>query len=573
MSGNYDYPPASRRTARGSRPSDRLHRPNANRLQHLRDLLNTERNRSTSARALETLNQELEESRSERTRDRYSFDQPRAFVDQQIQELQRERGLREDHTHGARSGPVHPGLQRLQDLDAAIMNHDPNPSEIPRPINRVSRSRDMGGGDRSSRYRRNRDSILDQPIPHIDSPSSMPLEPDHDHDHDHQMDRLRAKRRKLDSDDNREGLQTLRYGQYGQVVSGTLKMELASCDGGTYEPVCETSGPENILWNDSSVYCTKSDRCNLILKHCGEAPFCLKKLVIKAPKSGYDAPIQAGMVFVSMSADDLLARTAQYQIQYAGSRSHRGRRRSGMQPSQEYMNSYRTPLQTLERASLAGFDSPDDSDTDASELPNASSGHNTDQAAEFHVTAEYDERSDGTEFDRPGDSFSIPQIPEPGRLERMGTMYPIDDDFLCSESEDSDSDEDDTSETNSYNSRRRDLQRQVRLMRRQYAMEQSELPRRRHVPNTIQPIPPSAHSAPRSGPTARPAGVGLMKPLAQFFIKRPKSSVSLKFDPPPSGRYILIKLWSPYNAGNIDIQSVVAHGFAGPRFFPAAGVR
>lgn len=378
----------------------------------------------------------------------------------------------------------------------------------------------------------------------------MPLEPDHDTP----TDRLRVKRRKLDSDDNRESLQNLRYGQYGQVVPGTLKMELASCDGGTYEPVCETSGPENILLNDSSVYCTKSDRCNLILKHRGEAPFCLKKLVIKAPKSGYDAPyvqfevlpiaaisannsplirIQAGMVFVSMSADDLLARTSQYQIQYAGSRSHRAHRRSGMQPSQEYMNSYRTPLQTLERESLAGFDSPSDSDTDTSEPAGASPSYNTDQTSEFHVTTDYDERSDGTGLDRPGDHFSIPQAPEPTRLERVGTMYPMNDDFLCSDTEDSGSDEDDTSETHSYNSRRRDLQRQVRAMRRQYALEQDELPRRRHVPNTIQPIPPAAPSAPHPGPTARSTGVGLMKPLAQFFIKRPKSSVSLNFDPPP----------------------------------------
>ncbi|KAL2825586.1 hypothetical protein BDW59DRAFT_161547 [Aspergillus cavernicola] len=527
FSGNYDYPPASRRTARGSRPGDRPHRPNGDRLQNLRDLLNSERNRNTPARALETLDQELEELRSERARDRHTFDQTRAFVDQQI------RGLHRESTHGARSGPVHRGR------------------------------------DRSGRGRRNRDSILDQPVSRIDSPSTMPLEPNQDH----QLDRWRIKRRKLDSDDNREGLQTFKYGQYGQVVPGTLKMELASCDGGTYEPVCESSWPENILRNDSSVYCTKSDRCNLILKHRGETPFCLKKLIIKAPKSGYDAPIQAGMVFVSMTSDELLARTAQYQVQSAGSRTHRGPGRSGMQPSEEYMNSYRTPLPTLERATLAGLDSPSDSDTDASELPGASSSHNTDIPAEFRVTTEYDERPDGNEHDRSIEDSLLSQASEMARLERMATLYPMEDDFLCSDTEDSGSDDDDTSESASYNSRRRDLQRQVRAMRRQYAMEQDEIPRRRHIPNSIQPIPPSAPSAPRPGPTSRPSNLGLMKPLTQFFIKRPKSSVSLQFDPPPSGRYILIKLWSPFNAGNIDIQSVVAHGFAGPRFFPAAGVR
>ncbi|RDW78800.1 uncharacterized protein DSM5745_05652 [Aspergillus mulundensis] len=425
----------------------------------------------------------------------------------------------------------------------------------------------------------------------------MPLESDHDHE----MDQSRVKRRKLDSDDNREGLQSLKYGQYGQVVPGALKMELASCDGGTYPPVCETSGPENILSNDSSVYCTKSDRCNLILKHRGETPFCLKKLVIKAPKSGYDAPIQAGMVFVSMSADELLARTAQYQVQYADSRSHRSRRRRGMQPSEEYLNSYRAPLQTLERAALTSFDSLSDSETDAGEAANVSSNQTTDQSPEFRVITEYDERSDGTELDGLANNFSEPQFSDTRRLDEsrtMYSMYPLEEDFLCSDSEDSSSDEDESSETRSYNSRRRDLQRHVRALRRQYAMEHDEPPRRRHNPNTTEaistipphilgsaqtvqphilrvspPIPPSGLSAPRSVSASHPPGAGLLKPLAQFFIKRPKSSVSLKFDPPPSGRYILIKLWSPYHAGNIDIQSVIAHGFAGPRFFPAAALR
>ncbi|KAL3476101.1 hypothetical protein BJX99DRAFT_228552 [Aspergillus californicus] len=557
MSGNYDYPPASRRPAR-TRPSDRPRRPTGDRLQNLRNLINLERNPHSSARALETLNQEVAELNSERSTNRFSFDETRAFVDRQFQQLQRESALREAH------------MRRLQDLNVTVMNHDPSPSDLPRSINRASRSRAMRGGDRSGRSRRNRESILNQAVPRIDSPSAMPLEPDQDS----HSDRWRTKRRKLESDDNREGLQILKYGQYGQVVPGVLKMELASCDGGTYEPVCESSWPENILRNDSSVYCTKSDRCNLILKHRGDAPFCLKRLVIKAPKSGYDAPIQAGMVFVSMSSDELLSRTATYPIHSAGSQSqsHRSHQHSGMQPSQEYLNSYRTPLQALERATLADLDSLSDSDTDASDLPGASSRHNADMGAGFHVTTEYDERPDGNEHGRHIEGFTAAQIAEMARLERMAALYPGEDDFLCSDTEDSSSDNDDTPES-AFNSRRRDLQRQVRAMRRQYAMEQDEMPRRRHVPNSIQPVPPSVPPAPRPGPTSRPSGLGLMKPLAQFFIKRPKSTVSMDFDPPPSGRYILIKLWSPYNAGNIDIQSVVAHGFAGPRFFPAAGTR
>jgi len=54
---------------------------------------------------------------------------------------------------------------------------------------------------------------------------------------------------------------------------------------------------------------------------------------------------------------------------------------------------------------------------------------------------------------------------------------------------------------------------------------------------------------------------------ARFSIKRNKSRVTVKFDPPVSGRYILLKLYA--GKSNVDVQSVVAKGYAGPRFFPA----
>jgi hypothetical protein len=100
----------------------------------------------------------------------------------------------------------------------------------------------------------------------------------------------RQKRRKLDADDNREGFQGFNYGQYGQVVPGELQMEIASCDGGNYDPDGVCSRPENVLDNNQSVYSTKEDRCNLVLCHRDEAPFCLKKIVIRAPQCGFDAP-------------------------------------------------------------------------------------------------------------------------------------------------------------------------------------------------------------------------------------------------------------------------------------------
>jgi hypothetical protein len=78
-----------------------------------------------------------------------------------------------------------------------------------------------------------------------------------------------------------------------------------------------------------------------------------------------------------------------------------------------------------------------------------------------------------------------------------------------------------------------------------------------------------------SGSSSRSKENALMAPLAWFFIEKDKSKCAIKFDPPVSGRFILLKMWSPHHtqAGNIDIQSVVAKGFAGPRFFPAGKMR
>jgi hypothetical protein len=73
----------------------------------------------------------------------------------------------------------------------------------------------------------------------------------------------------------------------------------------------------------------------------------------------------------------------------------------------------------------------------------------------------------------------------------------------------------------------------------------------------------------------RAVGGELMVPHARFFIERDKSKCTIKFSTPISGKYILLKLWSPDGSsdGNIDIQSVVAKGFAGPRFFPKVVMR
>jgi len=104
--------------------------------------------------------------------------------------------------------------------------------------------------------------------------------------------RRRVKRRKLEHENVTQNFEGFKYGHFGQVVPGRLKMEMVSCDGGEYseDSALALYRPENVLKNDKSVYCTKNSRCNILLKHQGETTFCLEKVVIKAPERGFTAP-------------------------------------------------------------------------------------------------------------------------------------------------------------------------------------------------------------------------------------------------------------------------------------------
>ena len=129
-------------------------------------------------------------------------------------------------------------------------------------------------------------ALLDSPVPTLSSPTLEAQEYSGEAEHNR-----RVKRRKLDTDKTDSTFSGFSYGRYGQVEPGKLKMEIVSCDGGIFQ---EHQGgnyaAENILRNDDTVYCTKSNRCNLVLRHQGATVFSLKELVIKAPHSGYTAP-------------------------------------------------------------------------------------------------------------------------------------------------------------------------------------------------------------------------------------------------------------------------------------------
>jgi hypothetical protein len=103
----------------------------------------------------------------------------------------------------------------------------------------------------------------------------------------------RTKRRKLDHESNRATeYKSHKYGYKGQVVPGRLRMEVLSCDGGQIkrDNPMKIYDVENVLKNDKSVYCSESSRCNLLLKHIGDTPFALEKVVIRAPDRGFTSP-------------------------------------------------------------------------------------------------------------------------------------------------------------------------------------------------------------------------------------------------------------------------------------------
>ncbi|KAH8889331.1 hypothetical protein GQ53DRAFT_748421 [Thozetella sp. PMI_491] len=124
--------------------------------------------------------------------------------------------------------------------------------------------------------------------PYMSTLSPPPAQPEH------AEETRRIKRRKVDSDRLSPTFKNFRYGKYGQVEPGPLKMEIVSCDGGLYSSGLVSDATsyavENILKNDSSVYCTKGNRCNIVLRHQGATVFSLKELVIKAPGLDYSSP-------------------------------------------------------------------------------------------------------------------------------------------------------------------------------------------------------------------------------------------------------------------------------------------
>lgn len=262
-----------------------------------------------------------------------------------------------------------------------------------------------------------------------------------------------------------------------------------------------------------------------------------------------------------MASDELLARTAQYQMQNSGVYRHQNRRRTRVLPSQEYLNSYRPPLQSLERNVPTGPNSQSTTDIE-------NTGRNAnDRQTEFRVTTDYNENSEDSVFlgheDDEGPSIAeLERIQEEDLFDSGSEDGISDDDNDEEEEEDGEEEEEEEDDDNEGDEDNEDERGLNIVSRRRRELQ------RQDQPSLIDPIPP-----PPTGGPGGASGSEILKPHARFFIDRNRSMVSIKFDPPPSGRFILIKLWRSQNADNLDIESIIAHGYAGPRFFPSGGFR
>ncbi|KAF1839010.1 hypothetical protein BDW02DRAFT_564346 [Decorospora gaudefroyi] len=389
----------------------------------------------------------------------------------------------------------------------------------------------------------------------------------------------RRKRRKLQHDPTRAPeYMCYKYGHKGQVVPGRLRMEIVSCDGGEHrrDHPAGLYRVQNLLRNDKSVYCSESSQCNLLLKHIGEGAFALDKIVIRAPDNGFSAPVQEGLVFVSMSADHLLSRTSAYNLRY-GSRSPL------MSPTPSSPNGDNEQLslrEALEDPSLWQYSRRDIETRERYE----SLRRRGERLGVLQQMMAHQDEADGDNCDHAAEEpySSAAGVSAP-------TPPPFTVTTVASEEEESDSNQELSSAAVMADRLRResrwrpdsddeDEETMPRLgpLRRAPALDYSTYGewrerRERHLdpiratrvttPSRIEPSEPSADAD------------SLLPPHARFFIAKNKNKITIKFHPAISGKHVLLKFWSPKHDGNIDIESVQFYGYSGPRFFPAVQPR
>lgn len=262
------------------------------------------------------------------------------------------------------------------------------------------------------------------------------------------------------------------------------------------------------------------------------------------------------MVFVSMAADEIFARTAQYKVKYVPSQDPRNSaERENQVPIMSVRHnedgtttSYTTRLRN-EDGTMTSY---------TTRLRRRGMHHGTTclEDALDYKTAVFPADplpfpvTVATDCSDPEDNMAHPRNRRqpPHIINRIGTLP-----FESDSSEDGennlgwddirfDDDDDDTPPPN--------YQRRTQDMTLAEAAEASQLA----TQEAVQAV-----------------GGKLLRPHAKFFIEKGNNRCTIKFNPPVTGRFILLKMYHP--SENIDIQGVYAKGFAGPRFFPSVELR
>ncbi|KAI5364876.1 hypothetical protein Slin15195_G044140 [Septoria linicola] len=417
------------------------------------------------------------------------------------------------------------------------------------------------------------------------------------------LGRRRPKRRKLDIEPSLPPKQPIKYGRYGQVEPGKLKFEIISCDGGEHRDPRHPQtylGSDNLLRHDKSVYCSDRPSSSIVLRHADDTPFCLEKLHVCGPESGFTAPVREGLVFVAMTLNDL---------------------HKYMDPPQHArMNGVHTPPYRRRRAPYRGNSSSERITlADALRDPEVSAAYDeressyADRADAAHDLAGESYQNDDYQFDGHDGELHC-EVPSSAEVDEsyvyLEQSLPVtfsSDDEVGPEEISSQDVIDFRNHRERHMQRRRnydgwdsDRARWTGLSREDRANASWNLRRldammaRTTMAGSPQHDGADENEAgyeqgprPGFGPAyyqqkpedERPAGTeyyddGLNDPnvtRARFHIKDEKYKVAIKFDPPVSGRFILLKLWA--HGSNVDVQSVVAKGYGGSRFFPALELR
>ena len=426
--------------------------------------------------------------------------------------------------------------------------------------------------------------------------------------------------------------QPIKYGRYGQVEAGQLRFDIVSYDGreqsDPHHPHISL-GPENILRHDRSVYCSSRPTCNIVLKHQDDTPFCLEKIHIIGPENGFRTPVREGQVYVAMDIHDLLRYQdpPPYAQRRAGpSASYRQRR----EPRSSYEQI--TLSDALRDPNIsAALDSHDRTTTRSGDVDNQMSDawwEDFDFDAFLSGDVDDDSSAESSGFDLPcpfaqasesssrpvaflSDNDLAPEDPSSAeiltfrdsreraarlrRFDQHSRFEPNGDWSDSAHSDDRDYDRDTRSTRdgryNSYSTRLDALTPQHRLRHAYLGRPTVHHPfdadgsstsasRTRNYNNNnndnkfsngsshAHSFPPGSSSSNPNDPDSDP------RVTRAYFRMRPKkNAVTINFKPALSGCFILLKLWGARDAGTVDVQSVVAMGFGGCRFFPATEMR